>query len=205
MPFDGLTISSLSIRNLPTSLRNIGIEPVPMAVLKKHKADEIAKHPSSFFWNRDSLFAISCITSFFVTIGLCMMTAIAWSMYSGSHIMTPLGFTVALVVSATLLLRISAFTTVKGPAHWIEAHAVSFHNTYGRIPLALKDAPEPVVNLARYLAEKLPNASFVVGTLYQQETQLDPYLLIEQFDAQGTYQTECLAIWDDDRIIHLAG
>jgi hypothetical protein len=45
----------------------------------------------------------------------------------------------------------------------------------------------------------------VVGTLYQENVVLDPYLIAEKYDSDTKTTTRaCLGIWDGDRIIDIA-
>lgn len=202
MPFDGVLTGEklghagvinnrLAIRrsrSLHEILASQGIEPVSLSILDQHKAAEIIKHPPSFFWHRRMLHALLTVGSVTAAWGFGVQAMVNLSPYP---IILLSFFSVCFFALTFGLMSMTA----KGPAMWREdAYVLD----------TLPAMPAPLTQLATRLAEDDPRVRFVVGTLYQKDVVLDPYLMAIKYTNLGQ-SVVCLGIWDNDKIIHLAG
>lgn len=205
MPFDGLIIA-FDKRDLTSLLADLGIEPVSVAVLERHKADEIAKHPPSRMWRHPGLFQI---TGLLLTLASMMASFTMWTEYArgaapmAGHWLA--GLIPVTAVSICLMLRFNLGASLKTPARWVEADCYPINfvvETHFLYPFAV---PKAVKDIAFRIATEDRDVKFVVGTLYQKTIALDPYLLVEKIDPVTGRQTRaCLGVWDGDKIIHIA-
>ena len=189
MPFDGVQY----IQSLDATLAALGIKPIPDAVLKQHKAHEIAKHPASFFHGRLPLYEKCLLGSLVSTISGPIILLV-------SPAPSPAPYWVALayfVVSLAVMVKLALFTRVREPARWIETRLNCIDTNETDIPLTIE-------RLVARVQQADPSVKIVVGTLVQRDVVLDPYLLVEKCE-HGSRMSACLGVWDGDRIIHLAG
>jgi hypothetical protein len=202
MPFDGLastyTRQSFSHQPLDAVLAALGIEPVPDAVLQTHKTLELAKHPPSFFYGRRSLWVSLYMLSM---LGTVVVPQIGIALHSS--LVVHWAMQVYVTVSFGAMVKLTMFTKIREPARWVEEIQLKPRRRWaGNNAIS----PKPIQRLVDQVYEADPYVRFVVGTLYQKTTMLDPYLCVEKFDyATGKWASACLGVWDGDTISHLAG
>jgi len=175
MPFDGQNAALTIPDSLRAALIESAVETIEPLVLDAHKAQELRRHPASWFYRNRVALQIA---------RLVLMLSVFAAVLALASVEQPV---MGLVLAVVLLGAVIAQSTipVRGPAVWQER--------------AIKDlgAVHPAVRAsARRLQERLPGVSFRLGELIQDRVTLDPYLIAE-------YATEraVLGIWDDDRLI----
>lgn len=199
MPFDGIIAQHTHIRDalanetsLSSKLAEIGIIAVPDAVLEQHKANEIRQHPASRLWMCRHFIGVltACIACLW--IASLPVIIIALANHSPSLGILSVGMLVLLILAITL----AAQTELVGPATWIE-NPILYLPAHS-MPLSLR-------TLARQVKLSIPDLQFVIGTLYQEQHVLDPYLLVERInEVTGKTERACLGIWDGMQIIKIA-
>jgi len=223
MPFDGLSIASRS-STLAQAAANLGITGVDAAVLEAHKANEVAKHQSNFAYRHhgglvlcgEALTVIGMAGS--LLAGCIVVFSIPFSMPCSFLVLLGLatGSLLLMFIPVSLMQR----TIVRGPAYWVEQPITCV----GRMVMdrasrprqtPLIDQPKmgislpgPVRRLAGAVRMELETMgawhnqySFIYGELRQDETILDPYLVLRN---PKTGEQLILAIWIDDTILHMA-
>jgi ABC-type transport system involved in multi-copper enzyme maturation permease subunit len=194
MPFDGLTDIKSKFDSVTDLLTELGIKPVSMAILEQHRAREIAKHKASPF---PELYLLMRLISGMFTTAFLIIGIMSWSEYSNGNASALVSISISLMaVLGFTMMCYTIVAKVKGPARWIE----KLHYTDWGL-----HAPQAIEKLARKVVTRDPTASLIVGTLYQEEIVLDPYLLVRhQNCVTGMFSYACLGIWDGKKIIHLA-
>lgn len=203
MPFDGLTklrndYGHLSGCSIEVILASLGIEAVPDAVLQKHKAQEIARHPASLFHRRPDLHVLFTLLSF---IGTVMLLFVGTSPYVVNR--TGLGVTCCLsIICFAMMIKLTLFTTLVSPASWIEGYPTkNYRRMDGKLKSEFASVPAPIMALVEQIRTVAPDAEFTIGTLFQKRVALDPYILV----SNGTTSwSACLGIWDGRKIIQIA-
>jgi hypothetical protein len=197
MPFDGLLKAytvDLNRCSIGVLLASYGIEPVPEDVLEQHKAEQVRINPASLFHRRPALHRLLVLTS-------CVATIASIAVFMSCRITPPSAAAIAslaLVMGCFMtMVELVLFTRVRRPAAWQET------------PLDKNQArtllPRPVLDLVDRIDGGAHGVKFVVGTLYQENVVLDPYLIAEKYDSDTKTTTRaCLGIWDGDRIIDIA-
>jgi hypothetical protein len=196
MPFDGLLKAyavDLNRCSIDVLLASRGIQPVPGDVLEQHKAEQILKHPPSFFYRHPALHRVAVLAS-------CVATMASIAAFMSCQITPPSNAAIAALaaVMAFLLTTVElvVFARARHPASWRET------------PLDRNRAaallPPPVLDLVDRV-DGAAGVKFLVGTLYQEDVALDPYIIAEKYDhATKTTTRACLGIWDGDQIIAIA-
>jgi len=181
MPLDGANfiLSPQNFRSprqvLETALAAERIEPVAPRRLCWHMAEQIRRHPASWAYRQQravELAQVAVLTAGVVSfVALFSTNRIGW------------GGVAAFAAFAAGLMPL--LLPVKGPASWRE-----------RIIDDLYEVPAAIREPALRLRSRLPEASYVVGELYQDRVRLDPYLVAEYGEARAI-----LGIWDGDTVI----
>lgn len=204
MPFDAL-INDLTLSD---AAHRLGLVPVPRAVLKTHKQNELRKHPASWWYYHTDLAAAMLFAGFFISLFTaltCLVVGIS-ALLSGD---ANASLIIALIgAAATYVFRrintTGALTgrgpVICGPAYWREYNGSS-------MAMYLK-APAEMVDYAEQLCRMVPGAEVVVGELLQNQVSLDPYLLVRNcgsyvFPNHGGDEV-VLAIWDKSGVLHQA-
>ncbi len=198
MPFDGLAktyTADLNHCSIDTLLASLGIEPVSKDILEQHKVDQVNKHPASFFFRHPALHRVLTLAS---SVGAVASTFLfmSYNFVPSAASITVLAVLLACLMATTELVL---FTRVKRPSAWRESQ-FSVRKDQAREPL-----PPPILNLVRQIDDASDGVRFTVGTLYQEQVVLDPYIVVEKYDHETmTTTAACLGIWDGDRILHIA-
>lgn len=179
MPFDGANLVLSAQEVLDSVLSADGLEPIEPCVLARHMAEQVRRHPAGWVYRHqravESAQVAVLMAGVMSFIVLFAADRVAW------------GAAAALAAFALGLMPLLA--PVKGPARWRERIIDDLRDDLREVPAAIR-AP------ALLLQHRLPEASFVVGELYQDRVRLDPYLLVEYGDARAI-----LGIWDGNRLI----
>jgi hypothetical protein len=175
MPFDGQNAALTIPDSLQAALIESGIEAVKPHVLDAHKAEELRRHPASWFYRRRGALQIA---------RLVLLISILVAVLALGSVEHPLmGFLLALALLGAVVAQ--STIPVRGPAVWRERAIDDL------------DAVHPAVWVsARRLQERLPQVSFRLAELIQDRVTLDPYLIAEYGNEQAV-----LGIWDGDRLI----
>ncbi len=200
MPFDGLVLRDRVVRRneLAETLTSLGIVPVSDAILQAHKRIEVAKHPGSVFYRRPDLHRMLVLGSFISTVLSIQMFMFCTPSDSWAVLML-----LCPMICMIMMMRLTLFLpTVKGPARWVEKTRI-----YRREHLQSDFAkmPTPLLRLVDQVHSAAPALEFTIGTLFQEEKVLDPYVLVRCYDPiTGMISQACLGIWDGKKIIHMA-
>ena len=174
MPFDGRT-AALTIPPLEAALTQSGIEPIDSRVLDAHKAEELRRHPASWFYqHRVAVQIATLVLLIAVLVGVLALALVEHPV---------VGFAAA-VISLGAVIAQSALP-VRGPALWRERRI----RDLGTIHPLVRDS-------ARRLQQRLPGVSFALGELIQDRITLDPYLIAEYGEDRAV-----LGIWDGDKLM----
>jgi hypothetical protein len=186
MPFDAL-VAPVRPKSLADTLSDHGITIVPWAFLDAHKQAQLAKFAPSFWHQHQTLLPVGLLGSV-----ACMAASggMANGMMPGSAF--PSMLTLMWLAVMTLLIVFGVFGA-HGGSRWEERWVAGQWLEDLGVPVA-------IATTARALHRELPGSALILGELLQQETVLDPYLLLEH-DGQSI----CLGIWDGQRIIAAAG
>lgn len=195
MPLDALNGRHSGL--LADHMTSIGIIPVPMDVLERHKAEQIRLNPPNILFTHKPYVAVGLL----VYVGM-----LAWGASSGGFLMlllaSTLGGFVALFTTAIFAFLVSMGTligniTLRGPAQWIESYAAR--------GLALnRSIPEPIREVTEYVRQRL-QVYVIQGDLIQRNQLLDPYIVIQLPSRDPAMnQRVCLGVWDGERILHCA-
>jgi hypothetical protein len=187
MPFDALVAPSQPTL-LPDVLADVGIAPIRRELLEAHKQAQLDRFAPSFWYRHQPLLpaallgSVGCMAA---TGGLTRQMMPGGSPVSG-------WMTLAWMCVIGLLIGAGVFR-VRAGSHWEERWVPADW---------LRDlgVPEPIAALARDVCREVPGSALILGELKQEYVVLDPYLLLERDGEQV-----CLGIWEDDRIIALAG
>ncbi len=175
MPFDGSQRVLPAHQLLHAAISEAGLTPLDTAFLDEHKARQLREHPPGWIYRHRAVLlpaqALALLTGVAAYGLLCSTGYCIWGLAVGL-------LTFCLTI-ASLSLR------VRGPAHWQERKAGSLRTVHP----ALRSAAER-------LKDAIPETEFVVGELFQDHVQLDPYLLAEYRGARVV-----LGIWEGEKLI----
>jgi hypothetical protein len=197
MPFDNLATTLTG--DLTDAVRQLGIIPVPNEVLRAHKANELRKHPGSWWYHNQHLGTwlvtmglLTSVLGFFGCVGLAVVQLSAFH-YQSAFIDTGCAAGAAIVFTILVLSDLGTIQglSVKGPAIW--------HEHFGLYLLREFNVPPSMADTVWRLRRLAPNAVVVVGELRQQSITIDPYVLLRDENNDVV-----IGIWDDTGIIHEA-
>jgi hypothetical protein len=197
MAFDG------ELPLLTDVVRELGITPISSELLEAHKADEIRKHPPHWLIRHGMNNMRTMGNIFSGGIWIFVMGMILGPIFSlvlesvAGTILCGVASLASLVIAVAARKVMFGKIMVNGEAIWIETD-VSWHGMQ-----RCHHVPEPIATVARKLIDMAPDSSVVIGTLWQDEVMLDPYLIVRQQRKTGTRRI-IVGIWDDTRIIHIA-
>jgi hypothetical protein len=175
MPFDGRTAALTIPTTLEVALAQSGIEPIDSRVLDAHKAEELRRHPASWFYrHRVAVQIATLVLLMAVLVGVLALASLEHPV---------VGFAAALILLGAVIAQ--SALPVRGPAIWREQTI----NDLGTVHPLLRDS-------ARRLQQHLPGVSFTWGELIQARITLDPYLIAEYGEDRAV-----LGIWDGDTLI----
>ena len=195
VPFDSLSLGN----NLAQTIADLGIVPIPMDELVAYKAAEIIKHPPSIIG--DFIEKQGILIFFIVNYTIIISSVIAFIFFCFTVIsfmsdatLSPFcfiaTFTFSLFASITELVYRGYGPKFRGSAKWTETYCqINTHHI-----------PHPITVIARDVITLLPNCRLIIGTLIQNKTDLDPYLIVDHHGDKIV-----LGIWNDDGIIRIAG
>jgi hypothetical protein len=175
MPFDGLVKADavdLNRRSIDGVLASLGIQPVPHAVLERHKAEQVKRHPASFFHRHPSMHRLSILAGSIGSI------ASAFMFMSYNFVTSPgsIASLTALLTCLAATAELALFARIKRPAVWIETLA-SFDTGQARATV-----PASILNLVDQIGNASGEVRFAVGTLYQEHVVIDPYIIAETYE-----------------------
>jgi len=184
MPFDVLIDKPV---NLNDHLAMLGITPVPMETLTRHKAEQERLHRAHLLSTPWPLLGLYAVVS--ALIG-CMMFPRFHSLVATALFTMAVGGLLTLVVVALVGTYITLMDiTIYGKPTWVEFEAMAFHD-----PMM----PPSIRAIIRDVRRNMPGY-VVIGELRQKEVVLDPYVLIVQNGERA-----CLGIWAGSEVIACA-
>lgn len=167
--------------SLDSLLRQLRIKPISMIELYRYKTAQVAKHPGNWLYeHQHQVVLVNVFGMLAIIIGASLVAV-------NTHVVGMLTMGLgSLFLAGIHRLR------VRHPARWDVAYVIpGMFASYG--------VPAPIAKIAEEVRERNPYCTFMVGTLTQHETMLDPYLVVKIGDEQA-----CLGIWDDTGIIQQA-
>lgn len=188
MPFDAMMARPLTLKGY---LASLGITPVPLEYLRRHKDEQILRNPPNPLTTGKPYLLIFALVPTLLTIS-------AWWQGINHNMLCFLFTSIMTGACAAVLLFMTASIysngtgrALRGRATWIESFALSYND---------ETIPEPIREVVqRVRLSKPENASLIYGELIQREVVLDPYIVL---DMKG--ERVCLGIWDGKNVIACA-
>jgi hypothetical protein len=189
MPFD--VAGFVTPTSLDDYLKRIGVRPIPMAELQAHKQEQLRLHPPSLFVTKKP-YITSALLGFGGFVALDTMAGLGGTTYGVVTTALIMGlmslFTCFMLTSLVLGVR---GTRLLGRATWIEQASPR------NLDLMI---PEPIRDVVQRVRRTMPaNALLLTGELVQNETVLDPYVVLH---LNGEHA--CLGIWLNQEVIACA-
>ena len=181
MPFDSLTLRPRDLLPTPpsTSLEaaaaRAGLKRLDSALLERHKAAELERHPPS--WGYRHRAALQ--PAFGLTVVACSLCFILLEAHGLPIAAGTLGACLLTMVTLAML------KTLRGPAHWEERSAPDLTTVHPQI-----------ADTARRLLAQRPDVEFRLGELFRDRVMLDPYLV-----AVAGNERLLLGIWNGPAVI----
>ena len=184
MPFDVLVDKPVSLND---HLALLGITPVPMETLNRHKAAQehlYRAHPLSTPWPTLGLFTV------FAAIAGCMTLPTMHSLLATIMFTVMVSGLLTMVTVAVIATFITGMgIRIYGKPAWVESFARTFND-----PMI----PPPIRQVVREVRRNMPG-HLVLGELRRKEVVFDPYIVIVQNGERA-----CLGIWVGDDVIACA-
>ncbi len=168
---------------LTGALANLGITPISLDELDRHRLAQVRAHPASFLYRHRWIAPLLTVSSFGVSVAGAAV--VGTSVAAVSVILAGM-----LPALAGIIL---ASRKVRGEAYWVERRLFERD-------LALAKVPPAIGRIARTVKREFPPARLILGELRQDTVVLDPYLIAECGDERVV-----LGIWDGDQVIACAG
>ena len=175
MPFDGATLAFSAEDALDAACAASGVVRIDYDTLERHKAVQLLAHPPG--WGYRHRAAVVLAQAAVLAIGVMLFMLL--SAHDGGEAGLNCLFGALGIAALPMLLR------ARGPARWAEREAPTLEGVH----------PE-IRERALRLKERLPEAGFRVGELFQDRILLDPYLVIDHRGA-----TAIVGIWEGERVI----
>lgn len=176
---------------LKQAANTLGIVPISNEYLDEHKRRELVRHPGNPLLKyaahfelvfNFSLLLLCCIGLICAICTIMMVTSATWP-----HVYMMSATSMGSFAAVIFIDYKAQHFTMKGPSYWSEATGLT------------TSVPEAIASLAWEIHALVPRATFVIGTLYQSEIDLDPYLVMVLNDERLV-----LGIWDGKKIIRIA-
>ena len=191
MPLDdiGGRSHSFLLNDAPTwstlgrTLDDLGIAPIPLDALDRHRIRQVQLHPPSFFYRHRWIAPLLTVSSFGVSVAAAAVVGT-----SAAAVTVILAGMLPALAGIILASR-----KVRGEAYWVERRLLERD-------LAAAKVPPAISRLAQTVKRELAPARLILGELRQDTVVLDPYLIVEFGEERVV-----LGIWDGDEVIACAG